>query len=348
MKINRYLKSAALLTLGIAFASASSQAQTVVTYSITNTFPNGGVGTPVTGGGTPVASCIFWYSIYQDWDGAAYNLPMTNDPSMDAGKGGADSGCLNMFLPWASAGGHADQSLVATAFGNQGVFDDSIEIPADLITQMSCDIFVAEPVTATSTGDATGNYGNMSFCLEYTYHSDNNAPGVPIPASASFHWQHMTWTVTTAYQNDFIANTSSDGNASGVGLYINDYGTGGSYPSANQQIYIDNIAATTSSTPPPPPPPPTVYPPVNYDIGGLNVIFVSSGSQYNREEVAAGNAGYGPLDAPTVTYSWTFGALPSSAHTAFQAHFFICQDDTGSEASNSSADYAAPDRKSVV
>ena len=112
------------------------------------------------------------------------------------------------------------------------------------------------------------------------------------------------------------------------------------------QIYVDNIAANTKlSAPPPPPPAPSMTDPVNFGAAGLNCIFVSGSGQYNREEVGAGDTGFGPLDAsdPTqpVTYSWTYQSLPGAAHTSFQAHFFICSDDSGSAAANSSADYGS-------
>ena len=86
--------------------------------------------------GTPAASYISWYSIYQDYLGAGYNLPMTNEPAFDAGGGGADSGSLNMYIPWGHTRGNQDQSLVIGCFGNLSPFDNSIVIPVNIITQL--------------------------------------------------------------------------------------------------------------------------------------------------------------------------------------------------------------------
>src|SRR5579872_192654 len=130
--MNQKLQVKAILLAGIflALAVSGAKAQTTIT-SYTNTFDNNGNTAPYQ------TTWMYWYSLYQDCYGAGYNLPMTNDPTMDAEGNTNTSGSLFVYMPFAPRnqtppGGtkpepsYGEQSLMSGTFGG-GLFDTSVQ-----------------------------------------------------------------------------------------------------------------------------------------------------------------------------------------------------------------------------
>src|ERR1700691_4658462 len=133
MKIHRQLKLLGAL-LGAALIHFSASAQTYQTTDYTNDFDNDG-----NTGLYQSQSAIYWYSIYQDYFGLPYNLPMTNDASMDAGGDTNNSGSLYVYSPFDAT---HDQDVFYFTLGGGSPYDQSIEIPLTLVTNISFKIHV--------------------------------------------------------------------------------------------------------------------------------------------------------------------------------------------------------------
>ncbi len=181
MKIYKYIWTA---ILAAALATSSGMAQTVLTNSYTNSFPNGGASGFFTGGS--VASWIDWYG--------SFTATLQGDATKDAG-GDPTSGSLNISLPFSGA---SQQVQLFGTFDNGASYDNSEVIPLNIITNMGFDIYV-DPATAT---DSSGNFGSIEMSLVDPNFSSGgrtiNFTPVAIPGSAAGHWVHVNDANTTA------------------------------------------------------------------------------------------------------------------------------------------------------
>ena len=319
MKIYKYIWTA---ILAAALATSAGMAQTVLTNSYTNSFPNGG-NTGLFSGGS-VASWIEWYGL------SFGNTAMQGDAAKDAG-GDPTSGSLFCSLPFTSGG---QQVQIFGTFDNGGSYDNSQVIPLNLITNMGFDIFM-DPATPTNS---SGNFGTIQMALvDPGFNNGGNDVGftsITIPGSAAGHWVHVTDTNTVA--NALAMQVAGFTQACGIGLNMNSFN--GGYPATTMNFWIDNVFVQTLSAPPPPPVPPTLAAPVK-TVPGLNV-FASTSGLNDRQEVElvasnglswVGHTGSGP-----VTYSFTITSFPKAPAFTAEAFLFLIPNPAGKE---SAADY---------
>jgi hypothetical protein len=341
MKIRRLIKYAAITLTGLALASTAlrTQAQpsgsTVIT-DFTNTFDNNGNTAPYQN------VYMYWYSLYQDCFGAGYNLPMTNDPTMDSGGNTNVSGSLLCVSPFAPEGEEAagataaepsygEQNLMSGTFGNGSLYDDSLVMKILTVTNISFDIHVL-PGTPT---DANGDFGGLNVGLKSVANpttSDLDADFnyytnlVIIPGAATNGWVHLSETNAQQFQN--CALNSGDTYAEGPEFYYTQYGppSGVSgYPTNPVTFWIDNIVVNSSTAPPPPPPPPTLS--ISPAVQGLNLFTASGGSSatYNREDIEASQQNYSWVNASgPVSYSFTITNYPVGSNDGVQCQIFLC------------------------
>src|SRR5581483_8538840 len=152
----------------------------------TNTFDNNG-----NTGLYQSPDAIYWYSIYQDYGltvpPGTYNYPMTNDAAVDFTGDTNDSGSLLVYTPFDAVHGH-DQNVFYFTFSGNGPFDQSVQVPMALVTNISFEIHV-DP---HSIPDPDGNFGTISVgLLTTTYKSGANSSywqGLTIPGSATNGW----------------------------------------------------------------------------------------------------------------------------------------------------------------
>lgn len=310
MKIKRYLATG-ILTAALAVGSVRA---TTITNSYTNSFPNGGATSDFSGGGTSVASFLYWY-------GPGYNnTPVLGDPTNDA-AGDPTSGSLDLNLPFTTT--FSQNVQVFGTFDNQYGYDGTTVMPLNIITNIGFDIYV-DPATMP---DSSGNYGSILMSLIDAGWSDGGRTSawtnyLTIPAAAKGHWVHLNDTGVAA--ESLAMQGLGFTTVAGFGFYFNNFGDNG-YPAVNQHMWIDNVIVQTSSAPPPPPPPPTLAAPVQA-VPGLNVI-ANSGGVNDRQEVEfvpdtglgwVGHTGSGP-----VTYSFTITSFPKAPLYTTEAYLFL-------------------------
>jgi hypothetical protein len=304
-----------LVWLGIWWAG-TALSQTITTSSWTNQFNSA----------SDAASWQYWYSVFPDYLGQPYSLPMTNDPTMDA-QGNPSSGSLILFSPFGQAPrpSFPSQNVVFGTFGGN-LWDSSLQIPGTVVQQLSFDVHV-KPGTPLS---ASNNFGGISIALvppNWDGGTFHHFTPVTVPAVATNGWVHIVETNQQDLQR-FAWNYGPY--AAGVGIDYNNYS---GYPTNDVVMWVDNVAVTTGPAWALPPPPPT--------SPGLNVLFWMS-SQYDREMISAGNVGYSFVGRSDVVYSWTVGTFPSSDHQYCVQFFFLIGDDTGSRGTDTAADWSAP------
>lgn len=216
------------VTVSNAFGSVQSApvALTVVP-SLTNHFNSA----------SDVASWLYWYSIYHDYLGTSYGIPMTNDPSMDA-QSNTSSGSLLFFSPFGEAPSYpsSDQNVIFGTFS--GIpWDASVQIPVNDIYGLSFDLHV-NPGTPLNS---SGNFGPIEISLidpAWTAGSLSNFVYLTIPASATNGWVHLVNTDPVEFAN-FATNISAT--AAGVMFDYNSYNAA-DYPTNNMEMWIDNVA----------------------------------------------------------------------------------------------------------
>lgn len=303
-----------------------SSAQTYITNSYTNTFPTGGNTTFFTGGS--VASYIEWYGL------SFNNTAMTNDPTMDAAGDTNESGSLYCSYAFTNSG---NQVQVMGTFDNAYSYDNSVQMPLNLITNLACDIHVM----AGTVPDSSGDFGQLTLSMVAPGWEGGGRDGtwtsITIPGAASNGWVHLQDTnVVADIQTLINSSTSADPttNAAGIGIYYNSYG---GFPTNPITFWIDNLAVTTSSAPPPPPPPPTVS--MLTAAAGLNLFTGSGTGLYQRESLEADQVEYTWVGATNpVTYSFTIASYPVNPGDQVQNHIFLIP----SPGTETAPDYTEP------
>jgi hypothetical protein len=288
-----------------------ARAQTYLATSYTNTFDTGGNTTPFTGGS--VASWINWYGL------GFNNTAMTNDPTMDAQNNTNSSGSLLVISPFGTAG---DQNVFFGTFDNGGGYDNSKQIPLNIITGLSFDIHVA-PGTQTNSA---GNFGSIQVALvDPGWHGGDIGffTALTIPGAATNGWVHLS---DTNILSDIKAMVLATGYTNAAGVVF-DYNSYSGYPTFPVTFWIDNVAVTVTNIAPPPPPPPTISAPVTARsiIPGLNIFAENVvADQYQRDEIELlTHSGIGWLGNQSATYSFTITNFPPPADAGYQAHIFI-------------------------
>jgi hypothetical protein len=297
---------AALATL-LPGGTSLTLAQTFLTGSYTNTFDAGGNTAPFSGSGS-VAS---WVSAYY---ANGFNTPIVNDVSMDA-NGNPNSGSMMIVSPLAGY----NQNVFYGTFGNQGLYDFSVQADLTLYTNITFDIHVAPGTPKSSSGDF-GRIGVGFHGADYAYHEISN---LIIPGSSTNGWVRLSLNINHAQ--------SGLTTATGIGFAINSYS---GYPLFTLTNWIDNLEVHLA-----PPPPPPVLANLQTAVVGLNCTIPGGFNEYSRFNLATVNDfGYGFNDQPSVTYSWTINTFsPDKGDTLFQQHLFIVN---GSPTPNhSAADY---------
>src|ERR1700733_1342000 len=248
MKRDRIINFICLLA-GLTLFHSISSAQTISTASYTNTFPTGGATSYISGSGTSVASWLYWYGLNFN------NTAMTNDPTMDALNDTNESGSLYCSLPFTNTD---EQVQIFGTFDNEYGYDNSEQIPLNIITNIAFDIYVL-PGTQTNS---SGNFGQITMSLVDPAWNSGGRVGtwtaITIPAEATNGWVHLEDTNLTADIASMVLSEAGETpvqtNAAGVGFYVQSYG---GYPTNPFVFWIDNVAVTTAAAPPPPPPPPS-------------------------------------------------------------------------------------------
>jgi len=316
MKIPRQLRLLGAL-LGATLIQFCASGQTYQTTDYTNTFDNNG-----NTGLYQSPDAIYWYSIYQDYGltvpPGTYNYPMTNDAAVDFTGDTNDSGSLLVYTPFDAVHGH-DQNVFYFTFSGNGPFDQSVQVPMALVTNISFEIHV-DP---HSIPDPDGNFGTISVgLLTTTYKSGANSSywqGLTIPGSATNGWVKLS--ETNAADGQAEVNGYSTTNAFGVDFDYNNYG---GLPTNPVTFWIDNVVVLTSAKPPPPPPPPTMS--ISKTQPGLNLFAGQGTSLYQREDLETANAAgyYNWVGAGhPVTYSYTISDYYVAPGDAFQTQIFL-------------------------
>jgi hypothetical protein len=311
MKLDRTLKFLCAL-LGLMLFHSVSNAQTIDTASYTNFFETGGNTTDFTGGS--VASWLYWYGL------SFGNTAMTNDPTMNVDNDTNVNGSLYCSLPFT---GINEQVQIFGTFDNEYGYDNSEQIPLDLITNIAFDIHV-QPGTIP---DSSGNFGQIVMSVVDPGWNDGGRVGtwtaITIPGTASNGWVHLQ---DANLSNDLATMELSESglstvytNAAGVGFYVQSYG---GYPTNTFTFWIDNVAVTTSSAPPPPPPPPTLS--ISPVVQGLNLFTGSGTGLNNRENLETVVSNYSWVGASgPVSYSFTISDYPVGPDDAVQCQIFL-------------------------
>lgn len=321
MSVCRSLKLLSVL-LGLTLMTSISSAQTII-INYTNTFDDSG--NNVNGGQN---IWMYWYSLYQDCFGAGYNLPMTNDPTMDVNNNTNVSGSLYVYSPFAPRGtippggtaaepGYGEQSLFSGTFDG-GLFDTAVQMKILTITNISWYIHVL-PGTMTNTD---GNFGTIAAGLKsigYAGDTGYYTNYLTIPGAATNGWVLMAETNAAEFQN--AALNSGDTYAQGVEFYYNQY-NGNSYPTNPVTFWIDNLVVNSSVAPPPPPPPPTLS--ISPAVPGLNLFTGSGTALYNRENIETTQGAYSWVGASgPVSFSITITNYPVGTNDAVQCQLFL-------------------------
>ncbi|HEY3864308.1 MAG TPA: hypothetical protein VGO59_20745 [Verrucomicrobiae bacterium] len=322
MKINR------LLALGLAIAALAASrcmAQTIITNSYTNTFDTGGATTFISGGGTSVASWLYWYGL------SFGNTTMTNDPTMDADNETNSSGSLYCALPFT---GLNQQVQMFGTFDNASGYDSSVVMPLNIITQMAFDIHVA-PGTPT---DGNGNFGQITpSIVDHGFQGGGRFgtwASMTIPGAATNGWVHMVVPTNTLLPDILSMESQGDTQAAGFGFYVQSYG---GYPTNPITFWIDNVAAVAASIPPPPPPPPTMS--IAAAQQGLNLFAGAGAGLNNRESLETIGSIYSWVGASgPVSYSFTLTNYPIATNAQFQTHIFL----DPNPSTGSAPDYSDP------
>ena len=315
MKIKQPFKYI-IAVLGALMLEFGVSAQTYQTTDYTNTFDNNG-----NTGQYENNAGVYWYSIYQDYQltvpPGTYNYPMTNDASVDADVDTNISGSLYVYTPFNSTSNH-DQNVFYTTFGGLGPFDQSVQIPITLVTNISFKIHV-DPRTKP---DPDGNFGVITFGLLTTdYKSGANSPSyqaITIPGAATNGWVKLAETNSADEQAELAQYGTT--NCWAVDFDYNNYG---GVPTNPVGFWIDDLVVLTSSAPPPPPPPPS-----NSISGpfapGLNLFAGTSSTLYNRENLETLNPSNSWINAGhPVSYSYTVSGYPIGKNDAFQTQIFL-------------------------
>jgi len=300
MKINRYIKAVLLALVGLALASfvPRTSAQTLTT-SYTNDFDLGGNTNDFSNSGS-VASWIQWYGV------GGGNAHMTNDVTMDSAGQTNTSGSLQVYLPFGASG---DQGVFFGTFENYYNYDRTITANGLLYSNITFKIHVL-PGLATNS---SGNFGTIQTGL-IGYNEPNGGQfygsGLTIPASATNGW--VTLSQPIDYTDPYVTKVE------GVDFKYTSYS---GYPKFPFTFWIDNLQVNLNPGPPPPPPVLSNLKPV---VPGLNCIATFPGAAGNRYHIATTNdIGYGFIDQPNVTYSWTIASFPTNQVGGFQQHLFF-------------------------
>jgi len=332
MKIDRPFKLLSLL-LGMTLMYSISSAQTTI-INYTNTFDI--AGNNVNGGAN---IWMYWYSLYQDCFGAGYNLPMTNDMTMDANGDTNVSGSLYCYSPFAPRGTippnggtapiptYGEQNLMSGTFDG-GLFDTAVQMEILTITNIQWDIHV-KPGTATNSD---GNFGVIYAGLKSIGYSGDTGywtNGLTIPGAATNGWVTMKETNAQEFQAEALNGT--DTYAQGVEFYYNSY-TGNNYPTNPVAFWIDNIIVNSSVAPPPPPPPPVMT--IAPAVPGLNLFTGTGTSLYNRENIEATQGAYSWVNAAgPVSFSFSITNYPVGSNDAVQCQIFLVPNPSASAGS---------------
>jgi len=312
-KIRQLILFSALL--GAALLPFRASAQTYQTTDYTNSFPNNG-----NTGLYQAPSAIYWYSIYHDYNtNVGYNLPMTNDAAVDAGGDTNDSGSLYVYTPFNSTSNH-DQNVFYFDFADDRTYDNSLQIPILLVTNISFQIHV-DP---HSKPDPDGNFGTITVGLITSlYNSGANSSyyqPLTIPGAATNGWVTLAETNTADEVNEVNGYGTGNTDAFGVDFDYNNYG---GLPTNPVGFWIDNVILLTSAAPPPPPPPPvlSISPPL---APGLNLFAGTSTSLYQREDLETVNPDYSWVNAgKPVSFSFTISDYPIGKNDNFQTQIFL-------------------------
>ena len=316
MKIPRQFRLLGAL-LGAALIPLCASAQTYQTTDYTNTFDNNG-----STGLYQSPDAIYWYSIYQNYGltvpPGTYNYPMTNDAAVDFTGDTNDSGSLLVYTPFNATSPH-DQNVFYFTLSGNGPFDQSVQMPMALVTNISFEIHV-DP---SSIPDFDGNFGQITVgLLTTTYKSGANSSywqALTIPGAATNGWVKLS--ETNALDGQSEVNGYSTTNAFGVDFDYNNYG---GLPTNPVTFWIDNVVVLTSAEPPPPPPPPTLS--IAATQPGLNLFAGQGTALYQREnlESANGSGYYNWVGAGhPVSFSYTISDYPIPAGDAFQTQIFL-------------------------
>jgi hypothetical protein len=319
LHMKAFLLAGALMALGL----LSARAQTIIT-SYTNTFDNSNNTALYQNNGW-----MYWYSLYQDVFSAGYNLPMTNDPTMDAEGNTNTSGSLFVYMPFAPrgqtpAGGvnpepsYGEQSLMSGTFGG-GLFDTSVQMKIGQITNIQFKIHVL-PGTAT---DPNGNFGVIYPGLKSAgYNGDTGSytNGLTIPGSATNGWVTLRETNAAEFIN-VAQNVEPGTNAQGVEFYYNQYGNT-NFPNSPITFWIDDLIVQSAAAPPPPPPAPSLT--LMRAVPGLNLFTGSGTSLYNRESIESTSGSYSWVGRPgPVSFSFTITNYSVGTNDQVQNHIFL-------------------------
>jgi PKD repeat protein len=242
MKIFRTLKILSVV-LGLMLTCFASKATvTIQTTSWTNSFP---VGTNTTYFLMPQTE--WWWGSWTQSSGG----DLTNDPAMDA-QNNSSSGSIYLSIPFTANG---QQGWFYSTFDSAGGWGDgSVQIPLNLITNLSFDVYVK----SGTAKDANGNYGWLGMNLIMGTNTGgftstpvpNHFTELAIPASADGAWVHLYDTNTVSDVDLDI--TAGYTNAAAVAFYINNYNAD-NYPSnMTFTFYLDNLVVTTGASSSPP------------------------------------------------------------------------------------------------
>ncbi len=333
MKIHRLIKNAAIAVVGVALACSitRTEAQPTLITSWTDAFPNNG-----NTGLWQAPDWIYWYGLYQDTIAATgdYNLPGTNDTTMDYTGDTNDSGSMYVYAPWnlvtnSSGAFTSDQNVFDITFGGASPFDQSEQVQIISVTNISFYI----RVSTNSVPDVNGNFGTLSAGFIDTNYGRDDMVYLTIPGSATNGWVLMQETNLPAFAaaaaNAVPANPNN-ARAFGICFDQNSYGSNPQYPTNALIYWIDNISVQTSAAPPPPPPPPILAGEggrsgITPAVQGLNLFTGGSSALYNRENLEASQANYTWVGATgPVSYSFTITNYPVGAGDAVQCQIFLC------------------------
>jgi hypothetical protein len=290
-----------LLAAGMALLGAvTSQAQTFITDSYTNTFELGGNTADFTGGSA--ASWIYWYNT------PGGNTQITVKYGIDANNQTNTSGALEIDSPFGESG---TQNVFFGTFGNQFGYDFSKRANIVNYSNITFDVKIAPGIQPrTNNAGVPLDFGNINVGIINAGYGFQSFGAATIPLAASNSWVHLSVPVDITQNN--LANVP------GLAFQIASYGGYPRFPFTN---YLDNIVLKLA---PVQTPPPTITAKLEKPAAGLNCVDVSATAQYDRDQVVTVNSsGYSFVGQSSVTYSWNIAAFPALTGGNFQQHFFI-------------------------
>jgi hypothetical protein len=301
------MKLTRMKTLGLSLAAvtallgaATSQAQTFITDSYTNTFDLGANTADFTGGSA--ASWIYWYNT------PGGNAAITVKYGIDANNQTNTSGALEIDSPFGTGG---TQNVFFGTFGNQYGYDFSKRANMVNYSNITFDVKIAPGIQPrTNSSGVPLDFGNIGVGIINSGYGYQQFGSATIPLAASNSWVHLSVPVDITQNN--LANVP------GLAFDINNYGGYPQFPFTN---YLDNVVLKLT---PVKTPPPSLSGNLQKPVTGLNAIDVSAVNQYDRDQIITVNdSGYTFVGQSSVTYSWNIAAFPTGTGGNYQQHFFI-------------------------